>query len=104
MGPEPCVRTSEIELRRELNDAHVPGGVQLSEVGSQYRRAARGTEIVGDGQAGVVAKDGIAGLSGAVRHVRGQVPAGVLRMVENIERLDAKLQVPLALGAERQIL
>src|ERR1035438_642377 len=83
--------TSEIELRGNLDDAHVLRVVVLPKVGSQNRRAPSRPSIVRSHQAGEVAEYVVSGLARAVGHVAGQVVTRKLRMVELVERLQAEL-------------
>src|SRR5450432_886149 len=94
---------SEIELCRKLENAGVTGGVVLAKERAE-RSAAGTTNAVGNGQSGIVIKDGTAGLARAVGDVYCPVYAGELSMIEDVEGLDTQLQIMPALLANGDIL
>src|SRR2546429_9652063 len=95
---------SEVEFHRELNNPLVASCIVLPEIGARYRRITGRPQFGGRRQVAVRAEDRVPGLTRSVGHISGQIVSGELRMVQNIERLHAKLQVSLSFASHRKAL
>src|SRR4051812_15835975 len=96
--------SSKVKLGGQLNDPLIPARVVFTEVRPEHRRAACRTQIIRDRQTCEAAENCVAGLTGSVRDIGRQVVSGELRMIEDVERLEAYLQVAPPFTSKRKIL
>ena len=87
-----------------MQDALVLRAIVFAEVVSEGVRDVSSPEVIGSGQAGEVGEDRAPGLAQCVGDVGGPVEARVLRMVENVERLEPQLNIAASGFVKRDVL